>query len=77
MGGGSLARPVHNKVEAKVKIYFAGVPAGNQSHREHHLRDCKIENRLITVFYKRQALITLDNFLESHEGIFRDTKRKA
>ena len=48
-------------------IWLAGVPGGKHSDREHHLRRINIKRRLITFFYKEQALITLKHFVEHEE----------
>lgn len=45
-----------------MKIYLAGVPAGNQAKREHHLKRIGVQFRLITFYYPRQANITMQNF---------------
>lgn len=48
-----------------MKIWFAGVPGGKHSDREHHLRALNIKNRLITFFYEDKALITLKHYVGS------------
>ena len=48
-------------------IWFAGVPGGKHSDREHHLRNLNVQHRLITFFYKSKALVTLNNFIEHEE----------
>lgn len=45
-----------------MKIFFAGVPGGNQAERERGLVKIGMKRRLITFFYERQAEITLMNF---------------
>jgi len=45
-----------------MKIFFAGVPGGNQQDREENLEDDGIRRRLITFFYKNKGLITLRHF---------------
>ena len=45
-----------------MRLYFAGVPAGNQAVREHHLKAIGAQFRLVTFYYLKQATITMDKY---------------
>jgi len=45
-----------------MKVFLAGVPAGNQAVREHHLKAMGANNRLTTFYYLRQAKITMKKY---------------
>ena len=48
-----------------MKIWFAGVPGGKHSDREHHLKALNVKHRLITFFYHDKALVTLKHYAGS------------
>jgi len=50
-----------------MKIYFAGVPGGDQEVREREMKSLCVSKRLISFFYEEQGLITIKEF---HEGFF-------
>lgn len=58
-----------------MKIYFAGVPGGNQKEREANLEYDGILYRLITFFYKDKALVTLNYYKRPDESILQDPNR--
>ena len=47
-----------------MKIYFAGIPGGNQKIRERVLYDLGVRERLLSFYYFDQLMIYMEEVLE-------------